>query len=100
MSLIYDKKHNIFYREEDVLTPREIDERKKRIKNALRMADAKIESIERDKPRRGYCPKCRELLPLSGQCHCGYKKPSGPIVTGSGKVNKGYVNPQILKMYK
>lgn len=30
--------------------------------------------IEEDKKRRGYCPHCNLLLPLSGECFCGYQK--------------------------
>lgn len=102
MGLIWDKKSKRYYREEEILTRKEIDERHKRIKNAMRAADEKIEMIDEDKFRRGYCPKCRLLLSLSGECDCGYKKSQKKMELDKIKKypHKSYVNPEILKMYK
>lgn len=102
MGLIWDKKSKRYYREEEILTRNEIDERHKRIKNALRMSDEKVQMVEEDKFRRGYCPKCRLLLPLSGECDCGYKKSQKKMELDKIKKypHKSYVNPEILKMYK
>ena len=100
MGLIYDKKTKRYYQDYEILTPRELESHKKRIKNAMRAADARLETIEQDKIQRGYCPKCRFLLPTSGECDCGYKKPKALMNIKIQAPQKNYVNPEILKMYK
>lgn len=98
MGLIFDKRTKRYYQDYEILTPKELEEHKRRIKNAMRMNDAKVNEIEQDKIRRGYCPRCNLLLPMSGECDCGYKKPK--TLMNVKLPGKNYVNPEILKMYK
>ena len=42
---------------------------------AMLMQDKQCQAEEADKQRRGYCPCCYTLLPVSGICDCGYIKP-------------------------
>lgn len=100
MGLIWDKKTMRYVNEEDVYMPQELAERNKKKRAAMLAADARVIAQEKDKWARGYCPRCRLLLPVSGRCDCGYVRPSQHTVTGSGTVRNGYVNPMILNMYK
>ena len=95
--MIYDRRRGIWY--EENLSPTEMNERAKRIRNILRMQDKKIEQERLDKERRGYCPTCRLLLPVSGKCFCGYQKPVERKQSTKPVEVKGFVNPAILAMY-
>lgn len=92
MGLIWDKRHNVYVEESKL----EAEARAKRARNAIRMMEVELEAMEANKKRRGFCPKCRLLLPESGRCGCGYQKDT----SGMQNVYKGYVNPAILATYK
>lgn len=60
--------------ESDFLSPREIEEQNALAKRANYARNMRIREEEEKTARRGYCPKCHLLLPLSGVCDCGYNK--------------------------
>lgn len=107
MSTIYDVKKNIQWEE----TPEQEDERARKARIGLRIADRKAKEREADIRKRGFCARCGCLLPLTGRCDncgCTEKKelhfPPLPkrietIDHSKGLVKGGYVNPTILKMY-
>lgn len=101
MAQIYDVKRNIAYDE----TEEQENERLRKTRIGLRIAEEKAQRIEADKERRGYCARCKCLMPLSGICDVchGTKKAPPPrldvIDHKRGLVKGGYVNPTILKMY-
>ena len=98
MKLVWSKKHNRYVPEEDLYTPRELEEKNKRVRRAMFAEERRLQAIEDDRLARGYCPRCNLLLPLSGECDCGYKKPKKTTMNIAPQ--KNYVNPAILAMYK
>lgn len=105
MAWIYDAKRNIKYEE----TEEQEAERIRKARIGMRIAEQKALAEEEDKRNRGYCPRCRILLPLNGKCDmCGYikKKNTTPAYVRNeiidpkrGLVKGGYVHPSILAMY-
>jgi hypothetical protein len=101
MAWVYDIKRNVKYEE----SQEQENERVRKARVGMRIAEEKAQKIEADKERRGYCAKCKCLMPLSGVCDIchGTKKMPPPrldtIDHKRGLVKGGYVNPTILKMY-
>lgn len=90
--MVWDAKHKMYVEE----SPSEYEARVKRVRNAMRTAEFKLQRLESERIRRGYCPKCHLGLPESGKCSCGYVK---DVSTNTQNVYRGYVNPAILAMY-
>lgn len=113
MAQLYDHRRNIIWDE----TEDEANERLRKARIGMKIADEKAKAIEMDKKRRGYCKRCGLLLPLSGICECGCRErreirqgvhaPSpahadpnyNTINHKAGKVKGGWVHPGILAMY-
>lgn len=40
----------------------------KRIRNMIRAEERRLQALEADRKRRGYCPDCHVLLTIHGRC--------------------------------
>lgn len=74
----YLNKHTnkrIFY--EELITDEEYEQRKtkqRKLMYALSMRAKEERDRYNHEHRNGYCPICNMLLPLNGECDCGYRK--------------------------
>ena len=69
-TIVYDKRTNQFC--EIPLTKEETD-RKKRVRNLIRFLEQQERERYKREHRNGYCPICGMLIPMNGECDCGYK---------------------------
>lgn len=106
MGWIYDAKRNVRYEE----SKEQEEERIRRARIGMKMAEKKALAEQEDKRKRGYCARCGLLLPLNGVCECGCKERRKPHIPPAlprneiidhkrGLVKGGYVHPAILAMY-
>lgn len=66
--------------DDDELGPdSEVALRKRRIRFILALKDAELNREAAEDRKRGYCPQCHLLLPITGRCDCGYIKPTKKV---------------------
>lgn len=66
----YTKNHTNCFRESTDAEVDELNERKRKLRFALRMQEREEREAYDREHANGYCPKCHCLLPLSGICNC------------------------------
>lgn len=75
--MVYVKRYDLFQSEKRYYSKIELEERQARARKASYAMDARANEEEEKLLRRGVCPKCHMILPMSGVCDCGYDKRLG-----------------------
>ena len=60
---------------EEEISAKEYDDRlraRKRLAFAMKMRETEAQDNYNREQKNGYCPQCGMLIPLSGECDCGY----------------------------
>ena len=72
MIIVKDRKSNKYISIDRPLTDDEIAQKRK-ITYVIRKQEELARQEYNLEHRNGYCPHCHMLIPLNGQCECGYE---------------------------
>ena len=68
---LYNKRTNSFV---DVEETKEDVQRRLKTRRIIRFLEMKAKEEYKLEHKNGYCPICGMLIPLSGECECGYRR--------------------------